>query len=298
MAEVLSKGGFFDPVLVTDLISKVQGKSSLAKLSKQIPLAFNGNKEFIFNLDSDIDVVAENGKKGHGGMSLEPVTMIPIKVEYGARISDEFKNASEDERLDILKAFNDGFSKKLARGFDIMALHGLNPRTKAASDVIGNNCFDKKVTQTVAFDGKDADGAIENAVNTVEAADGEVTGLAIDPSFRAILAKTTTDAEGKGVRLYPELRYGGNPDSINGLALDVNRTVSAETTSKAYVGDFAEMFRWGYAKKVWFETIEFGDPDNSGKDLKGHNQIYLRAEAYLGWGILVPEHFAIVKQGA
>lgn len=298
MAEVLSKGGLFDPILVKDLISKVQGKSSLAKLSKQIPLAFNGNKEFIFNLDSDIDVVAENGKKGHGGMSLEPVTMIPIKVEYGARISDEFKNASENERLDILRAFNDGFSKKLARGFDIMALHGLNPRTKAASDVIGNNCFDKQVTQTVAFDGKDADGAIENAVNTVEAADGEVTGLAIDPSFRAILAKTTTDAEGKGVRLYPELRYGGNPDSINGLALDVNRTVSAETTSKAYVGDFAEMFRWGYAKNVWFETIEYGDPDNSGKDLKGHNQIYLRAEAYLGWGILVPEHFAIVKQGA
>lgn len=298
MAEVLSKGGLFDPILVKDLISKVQGKSSLAKLSKQIPLAFNGNKEFIFNLDSDIDVVAENGKKGHGGMSLEPVTMIPIKVEYGARISDEFKNASENERLDILRAFNDGFSKKLARGFDIMALHGLNPRTKAASDVIGNNCFDKKVTQTVAFDGKDADGAIENAVNTVEAADGEVSGLAIDPSFRAILAKTTTDAEGKGVRLYPELRYGGNPDSINGLALDVNRTVSAETTSKAYVGDFAEMFRWGYAKNVWFETIEYGDPDNSGKDLKGHNQIYLRAEAYLGWGILVPEHFAIVKQGA
>lgn len=297
MAEVLSKGEFFDPVLVTDLISKVQGKSSLAKLSKQVPLAFNGNKEFIFSLDSDIDVVAENGKKGHGGMSIEPVIMMPIKVEYGARISDEFKNASEETRLDILKAFNDGFSKKLARGFDIMALHGLNPRTKAASDVIGNNCFDKKVTQTVAFDGKDADGAIENAVNTVEAAEGEVTGLAIDPSFRAILAKTTTDAEGKGVRLYPELRYGGNPDSINGLALDVNRTISATTQNKAYVGDFAEMFRWGYAKKVWFETIEFGDPDNSGKDLKGHNQIYLRAEAYLGWGILVPEHFAIVKQG-
>lgn len=298
MAEVLSKGKLFDPVLVTDLISKVQGKSSLAKLSKQIPLAFNGNKEFIFNLDSDIDVVAENGKKGVGGVSLDPIVMLPIKVEYGARISDEFMYASDEEKINILKAFNDGFAKKLARGLDIMALHGLNPRTKTASTVIGDNCFDKKVTQTVTFDGKDADGAIENAVNTVEAADGEVSGLAIDPSFRAILAKTTTDAEGKGVRLYPELRYGGNPDSINGLALDVNKTVSAETQNKAYVGDFAEMFRWGYAKNIMFETIEFGDPDNTGKDLKGYNQIYLRAEAYLGWGILVPEHFAIVKQGA
>lgn len=298
MAEVLSKEKKFDPQLVTDLINKVQGKSSLAKLSKQIPLAFNGNKEFVFNLDSEIDIVAENGKKSHGGISLEPIVMVPIKVEYGARISDEFMRAADEAKIKFLQEFNDGFAKKLAKGFDIMALHGVNPRTKAASTVIGDNCFDKKVTQTVTFDGKDADGAIENAVNTVEAADGEVSGLAIDPSFRAILAKTTTDAEGKGVRLYPELRYGGNPDSINGLALDVNRTVSAETTNKAYVGDFAEMFRWGYAKDIWFDTIEYGDPDNSGKDLKGHNQVYLRAEAYLGWGILVPEHFAIVKQGA
>lgn len=297
MAEVLSKEKKFDPQLVTDLINKVQGKSSLAKLSKQVPLAFNGNKEFVFNLDSEIDIVAENGKKSHGGISLEPIVMVPVKVEYGARISDEFKYAADEAKIIFLKEFNDGFAKKLAKGFDIMALHGVNPRTKAASTVIGDNCFDKKVTQTVAFDGKDADGAIENAVNVVEAAEGEVSGLAIDPSFRAILAKTTTDAEGKGVRLYPELRYGGNPDSINGLSLDVNRTVSAETTSKAYVGDFAEMFRWGYAKDIWFETIEFGDPDNTGKDLKGYNQIYLRAEAYLGWGILVPEHFAIVKQG-
>ncbi len=297
MAEVLSKEKKFDPQLVTDLINKVQGKSSLAKLSKQVPLAFNGNKEFVFNLDSEIDIVAENGKKSHGGISLEPIVMVPVKVEYGARISDEFKYAADEAKIKFLKEFNDGFAKKLAKGFDIMALHGVNPRTKAASTVIGDNCFDKKVTQTVAFDGKDADGAIENAVNVVEAAEGEVSGLAIDPSFRAILAKTTTDAEGKGVRLYPELRYGGNPDSINGLSLDVNRTVSAETTNKAYVGDFAEMFRWGYAKDIWFETIEFGDPDNTGKDLKGYNQIYLRAEAYLGWGILVPEHFAIVKQG-
>lgn len=298
MAEVLSKEKKFDPQLVTDLINKVQGKSSLAKLSKQVPLAFNGNKEFIFNLDSEIDIVAENGKKGHGGISLEPIVMVPIKVEYGARISDEFMKAADEAKIKFLQEFNDGFAKKLAKGFDIMALHGINPRTKAASTVIGDNCFDKKVTQTITFDGKDADGAIENAVNTVEAAEGEVSGLAIDPSFRAILAKTTTDAEGKGVRLYPELRYGGNPDSINGLALDVNRTVSAETTNKAYVGDFAEMFRWGYAKDIWFDTIEYGDPDNSGKDLKGHNQVYLRAEAYLGWGILMPEHFAIVKQGA
>ena len=44
--------------------------------------------------------------------------------------------------------------------------------------------------------------------------------------------------------------------------------------------------------------IEYGDPDNSGYDLKGHNQVYLRGEAYIGWGILDKDAFALVKAGA
>ena len=87
---VLSKGTLFDPELVTDLINKVKGKSSLAVLSKQVPVSFNGNKIFTFTLDKDVDVVAENGKKSEGGVSVEPVKIIPIKIEYGARVSDEF----------------------------------------------------------------------------------------------------------------------------------------------------------------------------------------------------------------
>ena len=78
---VLNKGTLFDPVLVTDLVNKVQGKSSLARLSKQTPVPFNGQKEFVFTMDSEIDVVAESGKKSHGGVSLAPRTIVPIKVE-------------------------------------------------------------------------------------------------------------------------------------------------------------------------------------------------------------------------
>jgi hypothetical protein len=39
---VLSKGNLFDPVLVTDLINKVKGHSSLAVLSAREPIPFNG----------------------------------------------------------------------------------------------------------------------------------------------------------------------------------------------------------------------------------------------------------------
>lgn len=50
---VLSKGSLFDPILVKDLVSKVKGKSSLAKLHAQEPLPFNGQKEFTFTMDSE-----------------------------------------------------------------------------------------------------------------------------------------------------------------------------------------------------------------------------------------------------
>lgn len=289
MAAELSKGTLFDPILVKDLISKVKGKSSLAVLSKQEPIPFNGRKEFIFTMDSEIDVVAENGKKTHGGISLEPVVIMPIKVEYGARISDEFMYASEEEQIETLKAFNEGFAKKLASGFDMMAFHGINPRTGEASAVIGENNFDRKVTQTVVYDASAPDANIEAAISLVEGSDGDVSGMAIAPAVRSDLAKMTRQ---NGEKLYPEFAFGGKPSSLGANKLDINKTVATGDVDKAIVGDFEDMFKWGYAKEIPMQIIQYGDPDNSGKDLKGYNQIYIRAEAYIGWGIFDGKSFA------
>lgn len=291
MAEVLSKGTLFDPVLVKDLVNKVKGNSSVAALSAQTPIPFNGRKEFIFSMENEIDVVAENGKKGHGGINMEPVIIAPIKVEYGARISDEFLYATEEEQVEILKAFNDGFSRKVAKGLDIMAFHGFNPRTGTASDVIGNNHFDAKVTKTITYDEATPDANIEDAIAAIEDADGDVTGIAIAPSVRAALAAMTRQS---GEKLYPEFAFGGKPKGLGAFKLDINKTVAGTGLDRAIVGDFENMFRWGYSKEIPMEIIKYGDPDNSGKDLKGYNQVYIRAEAYLGWGILDGDSFARV----
>lgn len=291
---VLSKGTLFDPKLVTDLINKVKGKSSLAVLSKQVPVSFNGNKIFTFTLDKDVDVVAENGKKSEGGVSVEPVKIIPIKIEYGARVSDEFIYAADEEKISILKAFNEGFAKKVARGIDLMAFHGLNPRTKQASDVISTNHFDSLVTQTVTFDKAQIEENIETAVAMIQGANGEVSGVAMSPIFSQELAKLKVN----GVKQYPELAWGANPGTINGLPADINTTISEgdQVKDRSIVGDFANMFKWGYAKEIPLQVIEYGDPDNSGKDLKGYNQVYLRAEAFIGWGILDAKSFVRIVE--
>lgn len=288
----LERGTLFDPKLVTDLVSKVQGKSSLAVLSGQTPIPFNGKKEFVFTMDSEVDVVAESGKKTHGGVSLAPRTIVPIKIEYGARVSDEFMYAAEEERINILQAFNDGFAKKVARGLDLMAFHGVNPRSGVASAVIGTNHFDALVTQEVDATAN-ANADIETAVGLVQGSSGDVTGLAIAPAFRTALAGLTkTD----GNAMFPELAWGAAPGTLNGLQVDVNKTVSDMSDDLAVIGDFANGFKWGYAKEIPMEVIQYGDPDNSGLDLKGYNQVYLRAELYLGWGILAPETFARVVE--
>lgn len=291
---VLSKGTLFDPELVTDLINKVKGKSSLAVLSKQVPVSFNGNKIFTFTLDKDVDVVAENGKKSEGGVSVEPVKIIPIKIEYGARISDEFLFAADEEKINVLKAFNEGFAKKVARGLDLMAMHGVNPRTKLASTVIGTNHFDNLVSQKVVYTKAQVEENIESAIALVHGSNEVVSGMAMSTEMSSELAKLKVN----GVKQYPELAWGANPGSINGLPVDINTTVSEgiDNKEKAIVGDFANMFKWGYAKEIPLEVIEFGDPDNSGKDLKGYNQVYLRAEAYIGWGILDEKAFARIVE--
>lgn len=298
MATELSKGTLFDPQLVTEVISKVKGHSSLAKLSPQKPIPFNGQKEFTFDFDSDIDIVAENGKKTHGGVSLEPVTIVPLKVEYGSRVSDEFLYASEEAKIDMLSDFVDGFAKKLARGLDIMAFHGINPRTKQESSIIGNNCFDKKVTQTVEFTAADPDANMEDAVGLIDGAERDITGAVLDPIFTTALSKVKNAQGGK---LYPDLAWGSVPDTINGLKVDKNRTTSYSQTdpkNTAIVGDFETMFKWGYAKQVPMEIIQYGDPDNSDRDLKGYNQVYIRCEAYIGWSIMDAASFArIIKTG-
>ena len=107
--------------------------------------------------------------------------------------------------------------------------------------------------------------------------------MAATPAVRQALAALKTTA---GERLYPNLAWGGNPGTVNGLPVDFNRTVAVGDTDQVIVGDFANMFKWGYAKEIPLEVIPYGDPDNTGVDLKGSNQVYLRAEVYLGWGIL------------
>lgn len=292
MPEVMKKGELFAPEIVTDLFNKVAGKSTLAKLAGTIPVPFNGSEIFTFSMDDEVNIVAENGVKPAGAISMAPVKVVPLKIEYGARVTDEFMYATEEKQLDVLKAFNDGYAKKVARAIDIMAMHGLNPRTKETSALIGTNSFDTNTqVKKIVYDEAKIEDNIEDAIAEVNEA-YDVTGMAMSKSFSSALAKLKVN----GVKQYPELAWGANPGNVNGLAVDVNSTVSFNSLKDmAILGDFANAFKWGYAKEIPLEIIPYGDPDQSGKDLKANGQIYLRCETYIGWGIMDPTAFMRIE---
>lgn len=281
---VLSKGTNFPAKVVEGMFNTVKGKSTLAKFSGQMPIAFTGNTIFTFSMDNDLAIVAENEAKEHGGVTATPVTIQPIKLEYGARVSDEFMFASEEDRLAILQNFAEGFSSKLAVAIDKMGMHGVNPRTGSTSALI-TSYIDQNAT-VINQGSKSASEALEDAVASL--GNYDPTGIAVNKAFASELAKSVTN----GVKDYPDFKaWGSEASTINGVKADVNGTVNPDL---AIVGDFSA-FKWGYAKDVNLEVIEYGDPDNSGSDLKGHNQVYLRAEVYVGVAVLDSSAFAVVQ---
>lgn len=299
MSEILTRGSLLPPVVTNQMFNKVRGKSSLARLSGSEPIPFNGETVFTFSMDSEVDLVGENGAKSNGGGTVAAIQMIPVKVEYGLRVSDEFRYGSDEIRLQYLTSFAEGFANKVARGIDIMAFHGVNPRSKQKASVITNKNFDDLISNTVVFDSSHPDKNIVDAIALVEGAEHDVSGLAIAPAMKNALAKLTKGSSSYEP-MFPELGWGATVGAINGLPADANSTVSFNSgADRAIVGNFASFFKWGFAKQIPIEVIEYGNPDNSELgDLKGHNQVYLRGEAYVGWGIIDPSAFAIVKASA
>lgn len=290
----INAGTMFPTEVVEEMFSTVRGKSALARLSAERPIPFNGETHFVFSASDEVSVVAEGDAKPAGNGTVTTKVVTPVTFLYQMRVSDKFMKAGDATRLRYMMTFAEGFGRKIARGVDIAAFHGIDPKTKAPASFKATNSFDGLVDNLVTYDAAAIDDNIDAAITA--AAAEQITGLALSPVAGAALSKIKVN----GVPQYPEFRFGRNPESFYGMAVDVNSTVSymeadAAKTDHVIVGDFAGAFRWGYAENIPFEVIEYGDPDGTGRDLKQYNEVLLRSEAYVGWGILDPEAFAIVQ---
>ena len=287
----IQKSTYFPGIIAQEMFSSVQGHSAIAKLSQNKPMPFNGTDIITFSSTDEAAVVAEGAAKPAFTGSNNVIQIRPLKFVFGQRVNDEFRYAADEVRLEYLRGFAEAFAKKIARGFDIAAMTGKDPQSAAAVLSLATNNFHDVVTNVITATAGQEDAAVQSAITALMGAGYQADGIVMTPAMASALAAIKYS----GVPAFPELAWGGNPERVKGLASDITTALAFDSsTDDALVGDFTNAFKWGYAKDIPMEVIEYGDPDGAG-DLKRYNQVYLRAEAYIGWAILDPNAFGIVK---
>lgn len=287
----IQKSTYFPGIIAQEMFSSVQGHSALAKLSQNKPMPFNGTDIITFSSTDEAAIVAEGAAKPDFAGSNNVIQIRPLKFVFGQRVNDEFRYAADEVRLEYLRGFADAFAKKIARGFDIAAMTGKDPQSAAAVSALATNNFHGVVTNVITATAGQEDAAVQSAITALMGAGYQADGIVMTPAMASALAAIKYS----GVPAFPELAWGGNPDRVKGLASDITTALGFDSSADdALVGDFTNAFKWGYAKDIPMEVIEYGDPDGQG-DLKRYNQVYLRAEAYIGWAILDADAFGIVK---
>lgn len=301
MTEVntLQAGTLFSPTLVNELFSKVKGKSVLAKVSNQDPIPQEGLEYFVFNMEGNAQFVGEGDQVKAGKVTTKPKVVKPYEVVYQSRVSDKFLTMSEDKKINLLEKFNEGFSKKVAEAMDIGAIHGVEPKSLTDASFKATNSFDGVVTTNVVpYEAGKIEAHINSAIRALKALGGESNGIL----FSNQASQDMSEVKENNVVKYPQFQFGQTPEVFAGMKSDETKnmvlTGGTHTAKKDHVivGDFENSFKWGYSDQVKLEVIVYGDPDQTGRDLKAYNEVCLRATVNIGWGILDETAFARVEE--
>lgn len=296
MAAIKSSDLTLPSQIVDGIVEKTKTSSTIAALSNQDPMRFGDVNIVTFDDDLTAEFVEETGAKSEDDAKPGSVIAVPHKAVVNFRTSDEFLIADEEYQLGVLDKFEEKCARALSRALDLGAYYRINPRT---GNVIGTwTNYLNSTTNRVEI-GADADLDFEDAAGLVIAGGYSPTGVALDPSYAWTLA-TARYTDGR--KKYPELGLGADVSSFEGLRASVSSTVSgkpvdgssADNGVRGIVGNFASGIRWGVQKTFPFRMLEFGDPDNKGRDLAGHNEVLFRAEVIYAWYVF-PGQFAVLE---
>lgn len=271
--------------------------SSLAPEAPEIKVGTTDH--FTFTGTPKAQLVGEGAEKTSADDKPTKATTNTYKVQMTYRFSDEVKYADEDYQAGLIDAMANNIAIALQRALDLVAIHGINPATGVVAAVA--HYFAKAnngVGRVVATANEDAD--IESMAAQLQANGYTATGIGFDPDFAGKLARRRDNA---GRKLHPELGLGFNVTNFEGLAAASSDTVSGRSELaapavrvRALMGDF-RAFKWGIARYVSLEMIEYGNPDGLG-DLKQTNEVAIRAESIFGFAIFDPKAFSLTETAA
>lgn len=277
--------------VVTELLNKAKDTSTIAKLSPSKPQKFVDVNHMIFNPSSEAEVVEEGAKKGSYELNFTPIEGKRVKVVTTTRVSDELRWADEDNKMEIVDNILADQNAAIGRSLDYVVYHAVNP--KGGSKLSGYTALTANAVSVTS-----GESPVEDIDKLVDALmDYDINGFALSKKYASDLRKLRVPATGQ--RLYPEVPLNLNAGNIDGIDAAVSGTVNGrlateQTKVLGIMGDFA-LIKWGMVRDIWSEIIEYGDPDQTGVDLKAHNQIAFRTEAVYAYAILDPKGFAVLK---
>lgn len=268
----------------------------LAKLTPGEPeLKVGATDHFTFTGTPKAELVGESGNKSSQDGTPGKKTVQTYKVQITYRFSNEVQWEDEDYQTQLIENLVANAATAISRALDLLAIHGINPVTGTTGAVTeylrkaGNGV--NVVTRTA-----NAQNDLEAAAALLQGYGYVANGIGFDPVFAGQLARSK-DSDKRP--LYPELGLGFTFDSFQGLNAASSDTVSGRqeltaqnATLSAVMADF-EAFKWGIARDLPLELIEFGDPDGNG-DLKRTNEVAIRAESVIGFGFMDYKAFALI----
>lgn len=299
MADTLTTSDVTLPTQIVDgIVEKTKTGSTISALSGQEPMRFGDATIVTFDDDLTAEFVEERGAKSADDAKPGSVVAVPHKAVVNFRTSDEFVGADEEYQLGILDKFEEKCALALARGLDLGAYFRINPRT--GNQITGwTNYLNTTPNRVEITADSKPDLDFEAAAGLVIGDGYRPTGAALDPSYAWTLS-TARFADGR--KKYPELGLGVDLSAFEGLSASVSSTVSGKPKDgdavdngvRAIVGNFRQGIRWGVQRTFPFRMLEYGDPDNTGRDLAGHNEVLFRAEVIYAWYVFV-DQFAVIE---
>ena len=296
---VISSTDLVLPTNIADgIVEKAKTGSTVASLSGQEAFRFGETTIVTFDDDLTAEFVEENAAKGSDDAVPSSVKAVPHKTVVQFRTSDEFKWADEEYQLGVLSKFQDKCSLALARALDLGLYYRTNPRT-GTELTAWTNYLNSTTNRTEITGTSEPDMDFEAAAGLVIGAGYSVNGVALDPTYAWTLS-TARYADGR--KKFPELGLGNSIQSFQGINAATSSTVSGKAKDgdatdnkiRAILGDYSAGVRWGVQRSIPFRMLEFGDPDNTGKDLAGNNQVLFRAEVVYAWYVFA-ERFAVIE---
>lgn len=280
------------------ILVEAKKDSFLSKFGVQDPVDLTAGGLLEFHSYQGGQVVSEGEAKAPSQFGTR-VSKVDTTMLLGQRrISRQALLQSEAQSVDVIKATTETIARGFGRDVDVLATFGVSPSNgQKAVDITKAIVNDEAKTTIV---GENPGESLREALIELRTAGKNVTGIATSTGFYWKLGyqKNATT----GALDFPQFTVSyGDKVVFDGATIEDFNHISkiglydgAEDSNVEFiVGDFSKV-AWGI-KPLGIELYNTGDPDNTGRDLAGHNEVLVRLEALVQLSILDPDAFVIGK---